>query len=163
MEIIKRKLTSDEAKIIYDGIRETPNITGHTIEELQSYKNTYIAIEGNKLVGVGVWIEVSKKWDELLILFVVEKYRNQGIGKKLFEKIVSEMNDRSIFSSSRNPIVIKLLKDINFKIVKFGELPRDIKMYYLHYSLSLYRISEYLRKNFLKSNKPFVYGLLKRD
>jgi GNAT superfamily N-acetyltransferase len=90
MEIIKRRLAPGEAKIVYQGIRETSNITGHTIQELESYDNTYVAMDGDNLAGVGVWIEVSNTWKELLILFVVEEYRDQGIGKKLFEKIVSE-------------------------------------------------------------------------
>lgn len=163
IEIVKRQLTTKEARIIFNEIKNTPNIIGFTINELVSYKNVFVAMDDQKLAGVGIWIKVSEEWNELLVLFVLDGYRNQGIGSEILNNLIRDIGNSNIFIPTRNAVVIRMLHNNNFKIVIFWELPVEIKIYYFHYSLNLYRIKEFMRKNLLKHNKPFVYGLLFRQ
>jgi len=161
MKIEKRELSHKEAKYFYKLIKLTPNITGHTVKQLVNYKNTYVALDNGAAIGFCVWEKISKNWCEILILYVDEKHRKMGISNSIIKYATADI-DRTglnIFTASRNPIVLNMLRKNNFKIAKLKELPLELKIFLVKYSLNGYRISEYFRKNAFTKEKPFPYGV----
>lgn len=80
----------------------------------------FIAKDKNKIIGAIISFGTAKG-DMFLADWVVDaKYRNLGIGTKLYKKLVSNIKDHSLitFVESRYKESIKAHKKIGFKIQK---------------------------------------------
>ncbi len=161
-QITQWALTSEEIDIVIKAVKETPNITGYTKKEWQNFGKVFVAEVNSELAAVAVNVSISKHWEELAVLIVLEKFRGQGLGKKLFNLALQDILDRkkNAYTTSRNPIVLNLMKESGFKFTSLFKLPLPVTLFNLKFICSLYRLQEFLRKQKVFSGQPaFEYGV----
>lgn len=170
-QLIQRGLQKNEAKLLVEQIKQTPNITGYSLKEWMNFKNILVAEDRKKqLMGVCLYYDFSKQWTFISVLFILNQFRGNGIGKALFCKACQNIqnNNKNIYTASQNPIVIKMMKNLNFIIFdSLLTLPKPYKKYELIFALralkwvmNYYRIKEFVRKSIIyKEKNKFVYGI----
>ena len=162
LQITHRALTSEEIDLCIQALKETPNITGYTKQEWQNFGKVFVAKVNSELVAVAVNVEISKHWEELAVLIVLEKFRGRGLGKTLFNLALQDILGRkkNAYTTSRNPIVLNLMKQSGFKFTSLFQLPLPITFFNLRFIYSLYRLQEFLRKQKAFPGQPaFEYGV----
>jgi hypothetical protein len=171
--IVERMLTKAEAEATVEAVKYTPNIIGYTAEELMLACNTLVAENSiGEMVGTCVCHNVSKNWIKISLLFVFDTHRQQGIGGNLFRESCRAATElkQNIYTSSRNPTVIRLMKELDFQIFnKLDNLLRDSKnyrtMFLTHYTkwfLNPYRMQELIRKKYKYKQgerSGFIHGI----
>ncbi|HBG81682.1 TPA: hypothetical protein DDW69_02455 [candidate division CPR2 bacterium] len=158
----KRSLTDKEAELLIREIRSLPGIIAYTKKDLKRFKEVWVAEIEGKFIGVVVNKDFWQDWTEVKILFVKEEYRDQGIGLDLFKTALNSIKERkrNLYVVSRNPIVVKWMKDEKIPLLKIYQLPIAIRLNIIKKSLNLQRIFEYLRKALILRNKhKWVYGV----
>lgn len=157
-KIRQRKLKRNEAILLVEKIKETPNITGYSLREWLNFSNLLIA-ESNeeRLIGICTCCDFGKRWTFLSVLFVLKEFRGQGVGTILFNKTcdISLSRKKNLYTSSQNPTVIKMMKAREFiTFTTLIKLPRNYKRYefvffvrLLKWLISCYRIKEIHRKS----------------
>jgi GNAT superfamily N-acetyltransferase len=170
-KIVQRSLTYTEAKLLVSEIKATPNITGYSINEWLNFKNILVAeVNNQELIGICYNNEFSDNWVKIDVLYVMPEFRNQGIGGKLFYESITLSNKKSknVYTVTRNPIVINLMKKCDFLIFEnIFNLPYPYKQYQCDFNfhnikwfINFYRIKEMIRKKIIyKSVEPFLYGI----
>ncbi|MHC5931991.1 GNAT family N-acetyltransferase, partial [Nostoc sp.] len=114
--------------------------------------------------------DISEKWTKIAALYILEEFRNQGIGKALFYESFNDAMKRqkNVYTISSNPIIIKSMTQLEFTTFKnLLDFPKAYQvhqsMIYVHtfqWLLNSYRIQEIIRKKIVyKLNDPFFYGL----
>ena len=162
-KIEHRKLSRQEIIIFMSEIENTVNITGYSTEEWENFGKVHVATFNNELAGVCVNVDVSKDFTELAVLLVLEKFRGKGISKILFSTGLDEitLENKICYTTTRNPIVKKLMTEYNFKFLPLQKLPLPILFFNIKFIMNLYRLQQYLKKKMYQNNlKPFEYGLL---
>jgi GNAT superfamily N-acetyltransferase len=162
-QLTKRPLTSQEIDLVINSIKQTPNITGYTKKEWQNFGKVFVAEVDCELAGVVVNVSISKEWEELAVLLVLEEFRGQGIGKALFNVALEDIKSRqkNAYTTSRNPIVLKLMKENGFKFCSLVKLPIDVTLFNLKFIFSLYRLQEFVRKQkAFPKQEAFKYATL---
>ena len=170
-KIVRRNLQNHEAQTIVDEIKRTPNITGYSQKEWLSFKEVLIAENSEgKMIGVCLYYDFHRDWSFISVLLTLKPFRNMGIGQSLF-KIACDniLNDgKNIYTASKNPIVIKMMKKMDFILFDtLFKLPEEYKEYefiftlrLINWILSSYRIKELIRKAKLYGvQSNFVYGI----
>lgn len=126
-----------------EALKRDPTAFGSSYEEERKLseadwkkrtKNALFALSNNKPVGMIVYVFSNKiKTKHIANIFGVytqEKYRNQGIGKKLIESALLEIRrNRSIMKidltvNPKQKSAVKLYKKYGFKVV--GVLKKDL-------------------------------------
>ena len=162
-EIVKRKLSESEVKLLVSAVKKTPNITGHTQKEWLGFGEVLVGEVNRKLAGVSCIIDLGHNWVEIGALFVFDKYRGIGLGKALVKKAfaISEENESNIYMVSRNPIVIEMMRrEKMFLTQNLFKLPLVIQRHNLKLIFNLYRIFEFFRKMVkFKHETGLTYGL----
>lgn len=164
MEIQKRNPTLREAEIISREIRLTNNIISYKTGELVGFKNTFIAFNDKKLIGIFTYIELNN-WIDLKVIIILKEHRDKGFGKELFKYAFDQLQElnKSFYTVTRNPIMINLLKEKGFRETKLYKLPISVILHQAKMLFSIYRIREYLRKRSeIKSGEKFQYFELRK-
>jgi GNAT superfamily N-acetyltransferase len=171
VKIYKRKITQSEAELLIKQIKLTPNIIGYSLTEWMAAEHIIVAEnEAGKILGVCLNYDFNQHWHKIAALFVFEEFRGQGIGKLLFYESYQDgvRRHKNIYTISANPIVIKMMKDLNF--VLFNNLFSEIKInnkskltliwHSVLWLMKLYRLQEIIRKSIAYKNRTkFVYGI----
>lgn len=171
LRIIQRQINEAEAKLVIQEIKKTPYIMGYSLNEWLEAQNIMVAEDKyGSLAGVCLNYHLNQKWHKIAALFVLEEFRGRGIGKSLFYASVEKALERDIYiyTSSANPIVIKMMDDLGF--VKYGNLAdfsreysQDKCLIYSHslkWLLNSYRLREIIRKKLVYGlGQSFVYGV----
>lgn len=160
--ILKRPLTDQEIDLVFKEIKTTPNITGYTKNEWKGFQDIFVAEKDGKLIGLSLLKVLDEDWSELAALYILPTFRHKGIGRRLFYKSIEYLKtkNKNIYTVSRNPLVIDLMRTNQFKIIGFSSLPRAIKVHIFKHSMSFYRFKEYIRKVFVyKSKDKWVYSI----
>jgi GNAT superfamily N-acetyltransferase len=160
--IKNRQLTSHEIDLVINAIKRTPNITGYAKKEWEKFGSIFVAEVNSELAGVAVNISISKEWEELAVLLVLEKFRGNGLGKSLFNIALEDIKTRNknAYTTSRNPIVLKLMKENGFQFLSLLKLPLPVTLFNLKFICSFYRLSEFLRKQkVFPGQSEFEYGV----
>ena len=171
VEIVKRKLSQQEAEFLVAEIQQTPYIVGYSVREWLAADRILVAEDDRSLMGVCFSYDFSPNWTKIAVLFVREEFRGRGIGKRLFYQAVREVaaTEKNAYTISANPIVIEMMEDLGFSL--FSSLLRlpencqsDALLFYRHslqWLLNLYRIRELLRKTIVyRSQPPFIFGVI---
>ncbi len=124
MKIEKRKLSPEEAEIISKAMRLTNNIMGYTAKELASFENTFVASNGKEMIGIFTYVELEN-WIDLKIFIILKEYRGKGYGREFFDYAFKQMRglNKSIYTVTRTPIVMRLLKEKGFAATNLFRLP----------------------------------------
>ena len=129
------EMTLDDVQLLKDNLQSDFD-DFWTIENLKSEINNpnskyFIAKLQNKIVGfVGIWFA----YDDVHLMNIVthKNFRNQGVGKKLLEHIISNIKNKPLTLEVRssNFPAIKLYEQFGFKKVGIR------KNYYTHNNIS---------------------------
>lgn len=169
--IVERYLECYEIEQIIKEIRCTPNITGYSVREWQSFPPILVAEnQQQEMMGICFNDDFHPDWTKLDVLLVLERFRGRGIGKKLFCYSVEQTlnKGRKLYTASRNPILIKLMQELDFLIFDdIFHLPEPYRKYQaifnfhnLKWAMSTYRVKEFVRKQLVyPSQPPFIYGI----
>ena len=170
-KINSRKLTQQEAILLVENIKLITEITGYSLKEWLTFEDVLIAEDREEnMLGVCLAYDFSSNWSFISILFVLEKFRGKGIGQQLFKEACRKIlsRKRNVYTSSRNPVVIKMMKQLNFILFDtLYVLPQPFKKYKFDFLLrgikwitSFYRMKELSRKYLkYKDKRKFVYGI----
>lgn len=96
--------------------------------ELETYKNVYVMYFAEKPVGCIAFSNVIKENIEIGIVYVREKYRNQGIATEIFEKVLESSikkgaDSLTLDTYERLEDAVRLYKKWGFQVVpKFENL-----------------------------------------
>jgi GNAT superfamily N-acetyltransferase len=160
-EITYRKLTNNEIDQLFSEIKKTPDLTSYTKAEWGRLGRIFVAEISGSLIGICAASYFNNDWVEIGVIYVLEKYRGEGVGSALFKKAYEYYEkDKNIFMVSRNPAVIYMMKKKKMDLTgNFLKLPWSVKIHILKFIFSLYRIKEYFRKNIGRIKSPFIFGL----
>jgi hypothetical protein len=147
--ITQRNLSRDEAILISDAIKLTPNITGYRPSELTKLTSVLIAENDRDFIGVLAYVE-GESYIDLKLFIILEKFRDKGYGAQLFNSFMDSFkpSGKPIYSVTKNPAVIHLLKESGFVKTSFIRLPLASKLHQAGMVFSFYRIKESVRKFF---------------
>lgn len=144
MEI--RKISKEEIKDALDLVwkvfleYEAPDYTEEGIEEFKrsiddtnwvNAREFYGAFSENKLLGIIATKDIS----HIALFFVDGRYHNQGIGRKLYNK-VELLNNKGYFTVNSSPYAHEIYKHLGFvdtdteqciKGLRFYPMKKDIK------------------------------------
>lgn len=122
MEIraIKKEEMKDALKLVWEVFLEyeAPDYTEEGIQEFKkciddeewvNKLDFYSAVENNIILGVIATRETS----HIALFFVDGKYHRQGIGKKLYNKIL-ELNNKGFFTVNSSPYAHEVYKHLGF-------------------------------------------------
>jgi len=142
-----KKLPSNKWKKYKDlrlgALKKDPTAFGSSYEEelklsesewKKRIKNTLFALDGNKAVGMIVYV-LNKKQKirhiaNIFGVYVKKEYRSQGIGKKLIESALSQIRKNrntikiDLTVNPKQKEAVKLYKKYGFRIV--GVLKKDL-------------------------------------
>ena len=125
MDILIRKMDLSDITFVY---QEEIKIFGKSLGEMTLYNEIlynkmsryYIALVDNKRVAyIGSWLTLPNA--EILNLFVIEKYRGLGLGKKLVDEVIKVCIKENIEMLTlevrvSNNYAIKMYEKIGFKV-----------------------------------------------
>jgi len=162
INIVRATLNENQIDLLVSEIQKTVNITGYTKKEWAHFNTIFIAYYEQNFAGVCVNISINNQWEELAVLFVLPQFQGKGIGTLLFETglhaILSE--GKKAYTTSRNELVITMMKQQKFQFVPLKKLPLSIQFFNLRFVLSSYRIQEFFRKKMYSSKLPeFMFGV----
>jgi GNAT superfamily N-acetyltransferase len=169
-QLVERRLNKSEANLLVNQIKLTPNITGYSLKEWLTFDSVIVAEDEEEMVGVCLYYNFSKNWTFISVLFVLDNFRGKGIGKQLFFRACENIIKlkRNIYTSSREPIVINMMRQLDFEIFDtLFLLPEKYEKYEfvfflraLKWLFSLYRLKEVYRKAIrFGKQESFVYGI----
>jgi GNAT superfamily N-acetyltransferase len=161
--LLDRPLRPEEAQLISEAIRETPNILGYSPQELLAISSCLIAeAEGGELAGVCVVKSLSRQWSEMAFLIVLPAHRKKGVGTALFRKAFLRLSSQgvTILCISREPSVLRLMDEAGMQYLPEWRLPLAVHLAKIRHYSSLYRFREGFRKIPLYQNQPpFQYAV----
>lgn len=120
-----RKMDLSDISFVYE---EEIKIFGKSLGEKSLYNEIlynkmsryFIAlVDGKRVAYVGSWLTIPNA--EILNLFVIEKYRGLGIGKRLINKVIKVCNEENIEMltlevRASNEFAIKMYKELGFTV-----------------------------------------------
>ncbi len=161
-QIIQKRFTKSEAKVVQKEIRQASDITGYSLRELLRLKRVFKAYVSEKFAGACANFDFGGNWTELSAYIVLPDFRGRGIGKNLFSAAWADAENRrkNIYIVSRNLAMIKIFERSGVKIIKsFWQLPVAVKINIILFGISWYRIKEFLRKLPMKKSGKFIFGV----
>lgn len=118
------EITQDEEKKYLDSM----------LKKIQENKEVHLLVfSGNQLIGsAGIELkDLSEKYQGHFGISIANKWRGQGIGKLLMEKVIKEAKQNlpglkliTLTVNANNKIAIKIYRQFGFK--KFGLLPNGV-------------------------------------
>jgi GNAT superfamily N-acetyltransferase len=175
MEISHRSLTFDEAVRLHQALKDTPNILGYTVRELERLSDVYVAqvaneseeneSEENEFAGACFSVDLRQGWTEIAALCVLPRFQGRGLGKALFEAAWNRAQDRRrhIYVLSRNPQVIEWMRAHEMQVDdRHLHAPAAVHWYMVRHMASWYRSKEGFRKRKTISQcPPLLQGMKK--
>lgn len=161
------RVSSQEIDALLVGINQSPGFHNITRKELVNYcnKNSVIAARvGKELLGIAAINRISKEWSEIAILFVFPLYRGKGIGKALWERSFSFLQNQNIFLVTTNDKVRKLASNHHFMPRPFFKLPANLIAHNFKHRFRFGKIQNFIREYFHKRArfKKFSFLILKK-
>ncbi len=165
MTITHRRLTEDEARLLHEELKTTPNILGYTVWELKRLTDVQVAEVDGAFAGVCFSIDLAAGWTEIAVLYVLPAFRGQGIGKTLFDAAWqrAEERGRHLYIMSRNPQVITWMQERGMTVNgQIWRAPLPVHWYMQFYMASWHRTVESLRKwRAIQAGASLVHGIKK--
>lgn len=167
MNIVSWKLSKEEAEILTNEVRNTPNIVAVLMNKWNKFDKVFVVESEGRLAGVCAIEFFAKDWAEIADLIVLPGNRGKGIGRQLYDRAFEYLikQNKNIYIVSRNPLVIGMMKKSGFNTFEnFGILPSAVKNHAIKKSLHLTIIFEFIRKSFVFPHKTkFIYGILRTE
>jgi N-acetylglutamate synthase-like GNAT family acetyltransferase len=161
LNIGKRSLSKSEAEIISSEIALTPNIIGYLPYELTRLDDVLVIENQTEIIGMLAYIE-TKKFIDLKIIIVREKFRHEGYGSELFHAFfdLQVTTKKPIYTVTKDPAMIHLVKGAGFVPVRLFQLPVPCILHQSKMIFSRYRIKELIRKSIeFRGGAKFSYWI----
>ena len=163
--LIHRSLTLQEAQILHEELKTTPNILGYTVSELLGFQEALIAEEAGAFAGVCLSKDLRSGWTDIAALYVLPPFRGRGLGTELYLAAWqrAEERGRHIVTLSRNPTVVSLMERSGMEVSpSMRNAPFALHLHMQCHMASLYRTWEMLRKFRAMRNAPPLHCGVKR-
>ena len=162
-DIVHRPLTLAEARQVHAALRDTPNILGYTVRELRRLSDVYVAEVDGVSAGLCFSVDLAQNWTEIAVLFVLPKFRGQGLGDALFAAAWERAwaRRRHLYVLSRNPQVVGWMEARGMEVRAVGwNAPLPVHWYMARYMASRYRWAESFRKRkAIRACPPLMQGI----
>lgn len=171
-DVLKQRLSPEEASILVKAIQKTPHISGYSQQKWLRSEHVIVAKdERGNIMGACLEDDFGASWTEIAVIFVLPEHRGKGIGRQFFEMACADILERG-----RNIIIMSSEVGIR-KVIEESDLDTfdsledldeayhphyfTLTTYYtIRYHLSMYRNWERLRKRRVFEKKaPYLYGL----
>jgi GNAT superfamily N-acetyltransferase len=169
VRLSRRPLTEIEAVRLHEELKTTPHILGYTVRELRKFPRVWVAEAGEGSVGESVLAGacISKDlllgWTDIAMLYVLPEFRGRGIGARLYESALDDARERGrhIYTLSRSPEMIHLMKRFGLTITKSWSAPLAVHLEMQRHMMSVYRWREAARKEKMRrgDGNAFVAGI----
>jgi hypothetical protein len=121
--IEERGLRPDEVTLFQKAIEESPYMGVLSQNFLMGIKTVFIAFTGDEPVGILAFPYLGKdltgqKWWEFGPMIVLADARGQKLGKMLVRKAKPFMAGKSVFVTSHNAWMVKMIGDLDFVPIK---------------------------------------------
>lgn len=160
---MNRRLTEEEIAFLVREIKKTPMIAGFSAREWRKFDEIFVAEVNGKIAGTIVLTRLFFGWMRITAFFVLEKYRNKGIGSKLFDAaydLIVKNKNRAYVASYDIAVIHKMQQKDMWLTDNFFELPFIVGCFNIGFVMHPYRIYEFFRKEIeLKSVKRLIYGV----
>jgi GNAT superfamily N-acetyltransferase len=165
--LARRTLTREEARVLHEELKTTPNILGYTVPELLRFREVIVAHDAHGVfAGVCLSKDLTFGWTDIAVLYVLPAFRGRKIGTLLYAAAFDEAKrrERHVFTLSRSPEVIGLMGRFGMDRVRsLWRAPLAVHLHMNCHMTSAYRIRESIRKAaLLKNSHPLVAGTKKR-
>ncbi len=172
VRLIPRKLTTEEATLLHEELKSTPNILGYTVRELLQFTDVIVAEvapneEGREdsfvFAGACVSKDLLFNWTDIAVLYVLPAFRSRRIATQLYEAAFARARDRKrhIYTLSRSPQIIALMERQGMKMTKAPwNAPFAVHWHMNCHMTSVYRWREASRKSKMRRDdgQSFVGG-----
>lgn len=162
-KIVRRRLDDKEIAFLIKEIKQTPNITGFTVSEWDSFDGIFIAEIDNKLAGIIALKNTAGNWVSIEAFYVLSKYRNFGIGNKLFDAALKAAmkKKRNLYVITYNEAVVSIMRKNNLQVFDaFFKLPFFVMLANITHALNCYRVYEFIRKKIaFPADRKLTFGI----
>ncbi len=144
-----RPLTREEASLLHEELKTTPNIFGYTVQELMRFSDVLVTEVEGSLAGACISKDLAFGWTDIAMLYVLPAFRGRGIGRELYTAAWDRaaQRDRHILTLSRSPEVIHLMERAGMALSRsVWKAPLALHLHMNRHMCSLYRIQEMRRK-----------------
>jgi GNAT superfamily N-acetyltransferase len=158
-------LTREEAALLHEELKTTPNILGYTVREIMRFRDVTVSEEDGRLAGVCVCKDLLFGWTDIAVLYVLPTFRGRGLASELYSHAWSRCSARGrhIYTLSRSPAVIHLMERYGMSLSgSMLKAPLAVHIHMQVHMSSLYRISESIRKGFVMKTQSRLIGGVKR-
>ena len=166
-QLIARRLSSAEAACLHHELKTTPNILGYSPAELLRFSHVLIACDSasGDFAGACLSKDLTGKWTDIAVLYVLPAYRGKGLSRLLFEAALADAHDtrkRHVYVLSRSPHIIHLMQEKGLILSRaVWKAPFAVHLYTQWHMSSWYRLKEAARKSVerKKDGSSFVMGI----
>ncbi len=148
--LVFRTLTPEEAGVLHEELKTTPNILGYTVPELLRFREVVVAHDAEGIfAGACLSKDLAFGWTDVAVLYVFPAFRGRGIAARLYEDAFARAcgRGRHVFTLSRSPQVIRLMERFGMKMTRsLWRAPLAFHLYMNGHMMSVYRTREMLRK-----------------
>jgi len=156
-EIVHRPLTQAEAVLVHLALKDTPNILGYTVRELECLTDVYAAEAEGQFAGVCFSVDLIHGWTEIAALCVLPEFQGRGLGGALFAAAWerAQARHRHLYVLSRNPQVIQWMQARGMDVGgKFRDIPLAVHWYMARHMASWYRTVARRTRQPVASTRP---------
>jgi len=150
----RRPLTGEEALVLHEELKTTPNIFGYTVRELLRFRDVVIAqADEGAFAGACLSKDLLLGWTDIAALYVLPVFRGRGIGTRLYTAAFTRARERGrhVFTLSRSPEVIGLMERFGMELTRsVWKAPLAFHLHMNRHMMSSYRLREMRRKASLR-------------
>jgi len=148
--ITHRKLTLQEARVLHEELKSTPNILGFTVRELLRMRDVHVAEADGVFAGAALSMDLPFRWTDIAAVYVLPGFRRLGIGDRLlgaaWDRVVER--NRHVYMLSRNASVVEWMRANEMVISKYIiTAPLAVHVWMPIYMTSWHRTKESFRKS----------------
>jgi GNAT superfamily N-acetyltransferase len=146
-----RPLAPEEARLLHEELKTTPNILGYTVRELVGARDVWVTTDAasGEFAGACLSFDLPFGWTEIAAVYVLPAHRGVGLGGVLLERAWARASGRGrhLYLLSRNPSVIAWMRARGMAMSEnLLSAPLAAHLYTAVYMSSLHRNREAWRK-----------------
>jgi GNAT superfamily N-acetyltransferase len=162
-DLTHRAFTREEAQLLHEELKTTPNILGYTTAELLRFSDVFVAQVSGTFAGACISKDLRFGWTDIAVLYVLPAFRGQGLGTQLYAAAWQRARQRGrhIFTLSRSTEVIHLMEQFGMEISRsVWRAPLAVHLHMNRHMMSWYRLQEARRKSRqIQDQGPLCFGV----
>lgn len=163
--LMRRSLTREEAELLHEELKTTPNILGYSVKELLRFQDMFVAEIEGCFAGVCICRDLHFGWTDIAVLYVLPEFRGRGLGTGLYTTAWewTQRRRRHIFTMSCSAEVIHLMQRLGMELTtSMSRVPPAVHLHMNRHMMNWYRISEAIRKSrTMTRTSPLTCGTMR--